>query len=99
MWIFSYVAQQTIRPERESEIKYEWKYPKQKSFSFIQKARRVQMLGKFGMIRFALWKESCDYCVEDGLEVVRLEARSLLWKYRCEMMRMEAVGVEQKSDD
>lgn len=31
------------------------------------------------------------------MEVVRLEARSLLWKYRCEMMKMVAVEVERRS--
>lgn len=30
------------------------------------------------------------------MEVVRLEARSLLWKYRREMIRMVAVGVERR---
>lgn len=30
------------------------------------------------------------------MEAVRLEARSLLWKYRREVMRMVAVGVERR---
>lgn len=48
------------------------------------------------MFRFALEKDGCDRSVEDGLEVVRPEAGSLLWKYRCEMMRMVVVGVERR---
>lgn len=35
------------------------------------------------MIRFALENDDCDHSVEDDLEVVRLEAGNLLWKYRC----------------
>lgn len=48
------------------------------------------------MIRFACEKDARDHGVEAGLEVVRLEAGSLLWRYRCEMMRMVTVGVERR---
>lgn len=44
------------------------------------------------MVRFALENNGWDHSVEVGLEVVRPDTGSLLWNYRCAMMRMVALG-------